>query len=411
MNSSALSPAARETLFREAAELAAEAAAESDREGSPTEAALERFGALGAFRLGLDLGSDSAHPEGAAPAAPELGDGADRAASQLGDYARLLEAVAGECLSSAFSLWAHRMVVEYLYAAGGFDELLEDLLAGRRAGSIAMATAMQELAGVGSIPTIAVPEGDGYRVSGRIAWASNIAPGTVIVFPARVAGAGADGAADEAEDRGERVILTTVVGADGLTVREVQDLLALGATRSAMLQFDGVLVPAGGVVAASLDVCRARRHAHLLLQSAFCLGLAARCLAEAGQQLAGPGGVLAAHHARLSEQHRELADSLHAYADTDADTDTDTDADTGTDDPAAAGAREVTLLRYEAARLAGAAARHEATLVGGRGYVTTSATNRRLREATFLPVQSPSEVQLLQELEGFGLHLTEGYSI
>ncbi|MGD9607336.1 MAG: hypothetical protein AB7V10_07640 [Leucobacter sp.] len=402
MNSSALSPEARETLFREAAGLAAEVATESDREGSPAEAALERFGALGAFRLGLAGG----HPEGAAPAASQLGDGADRAAAQLGDgadraaaqlgdYARLLEAVAGECLSSAFSLWAHRMVVEYLYAAGGFDELLEDLLAGRRAGSIAMATAMQELAGVGSIPTIAVPEGDGYRVSGRIAWASNIAPGTVIVFPARVAGAGAGGAADEAEDRGERVILTTVVGADGLTVREVQDLLALGATRSAMLQFDGVLVPAGGVVAASLDVCRARRHAHLLLQSAFCLGLAARCLAEAGQQLAGPGGVLAAHHARLSEQHRELADSLHAYA----------------DDRSAAGAREVTLLRYEAARLAGAAARHEATLVGGRGYVTTSATNRRLREATFLPVQSPSEVQLLQELEGFGLHLTEGYSI
>lgn len=395
MNSSALNPEARKTLFRAAAELAAEAAAESDREGSPAEAALERFGALGAFRLGLGLGSDSGHPEGAASAASQLGDSADRAAAQLGDYARLLEAVAGECLSSAFSLWAHRMVVEYLYAAGGFDELLEDLLAGRRAGSIAMATAMQELAGVGSIPTIAVPEGDGYRVSGRIAWASNIAPGTVIVFPARVAGAGAGGAADEAEDRGERVILTTVVGVDGLTVREVQDLLALGATRSAMLQFDGVLVPAGGVVATSLDVCRARRRAHLLLQSAFCLGLAARCLAEAGQQLAGPGGVLAAHHARLSEQHRELADSLHAYA----------------DDRSAAGAREVTLLRYEAARLTGAAARHEATLVGSRGYVTTSATNRRLREATFLPVQSPSEVQLLQELEGFGLHLTEGYSI
>lgn len=408
MNSSALNPEARKTLFRAAAELAAEGAAESDREGSPAEAALERFGALSAFRLGLGLGSDSGHPEGAASAASQLGDSADRAAAQLGDYARLLEAVAGECLSSAFSLWAHRMVVEYLYAAGGFDELLEDLLAGRRAGSIAMATAMQELAGVGSIPTIAVPEGDGYRVSGRIAWASNIAPGTVIVFPARVAGAGAGGAADEAEDRGERVILTTVVGVDGLTVREVQDLLALGATRSAMLQFDGVLVPAGGVVATSLDVCRARRRAHLLLQSAFCLGLAARCLAEAGQQLAGPGGVLAAHHARLSEQHRELADSLHAYSDT------DTDTATGTDDPAAAktaGAREVTLLRYEAARLTGAAARHEATLVGSRGYVTTSATNRRLREATFLPVQSPSEVQLLQELEGFGLHLTEGYSI
>lgn len=383
---------AREALLRDAVSLAAEAAAAADRDGSSAEAALARFGALGAFRLGLDDGE----PAGSGDAPPVACTTTDASAASLRDDARLLEAVAGECLSSAFSLWAHRMVLEYLRAAGGFDELLGELLAGRRAGSIAMATAMQELAGIGSIPTIAVPDGDGYRVSGRIAWASNIAPGTVIVFPARVVRPAADGtSAEDAPDRGERVILTAVVGADGLAVREAKDLLALGATRSAMLHFDGVVVGREAVVATSLDACRAHRHAHLLLQSAFCLGLAARCLAEAELHVAGPGGVLAAYHARLTGQHRELTAGLHA----------------ATERPSEVDARAVTLLRYEAARLAGAAARHEATLVGGRGYVTTSATNRRLREAAFLPVQSPSEVQLLQELEGFGVHLTEGYSI
>ena len=370
-----------DAVIREAAGLAAATAAETDRTGTPAETGLARFGALGALRLDMD----------AEPLA-------------LGTYVRLLEAVAAECLSSAFSLWAHRMVVEYLRAAGGFDDLLEELLSGERAGSIAMATAMQELAGMGSIPTRAVPEGDGYRVTGRVAWASNIAPGTVLVFPARVVAARADGTSSigtgrdaEAveEDAGARVILCATVGEAGLKTAPVNDLLALGATRSAMLEFDDLRVDLSRVVATSLDAARARRSTHLTLQSAFCLGIAGRCLTEAAGFLAGPGGILAAHHARLVAQHAQLTETLHKVA-----------ADLQLATP-----QEITLLRYESARLAHAAARHESTLVGGRGYVTTSATNRRLREASFLPVQSPSEIQLLQELEQLGVFPAETYSI
>lgn len=370
-----------DALIREAAGLAAATAAEADRTGSPAETGLQRFGALGALRLDMD----------AEPFA-------------LGTTVRLLEAVAAECLSSAFSLWAHRMVVEYLRAAGGFDDLLEELLSGERAGSIAMATAMQELAGMGSIPTRAVPEGDGYRVTGRIAWASNIAPGAVIVFPARVVAPRAgDATLSDAErgggipeeDAGARVILCATVGEAGLKTAPVNDLLALGATRSAMLEFDHLRVDPSRVVATSLDACRTRRSTHLTLQSAFCLGIAGRCLAEAAGFLAGPGGILAAHHARLVAQHAQLTETLHQVA-----------ADLQLATP-----QEITLLRYESARLAHAAARHESTLVGGRGYVTTSATNRRLREASFLPVQSPSEIQLLQELEQLGVFPAETYSI
>jgi alkylation response protein AidB-like acyl-CoA dehydrogenase len=249
-----------------------------------------------------------------------------------------------------------------------------------------------------------VPDGDGYRVSGRIAWAANIAPGTVIVFPARVVApptvdatrSGAQPGGDAPEvDANARVILCTTVGEPGLITAPVNDLLALGATRSAMLEFDNLRVDPSRVVATSLDACRTRRSTHLTLQSAFCLGIAGRCLTEAAGFLAGPGGILAAHHARLVAQHAHLTATLHRVS----------------DDLHQATPQEITLLRYESARLAHAAARHESTLVGGRGYVTTSATNRRLREASFLPVQSPSEIQLLQELEQLGVFPAETYSI
>ena len=67
--------------------------------------------------------------------------------------------------------------------------------------------------------------------------------------------------------------------------------------------------------------------------------------------------------------------------------------------PAATGAdREIVELRLSAARLAGAASRLECKLVGGAGYAARSATARRLRGAAFLPIQSPTEGQLLWEL-------------
>ncbi|GAC58849.1 hypothetical protein GOHSU_55_00040 [Gordonia hirsuta DSM 44140 = NBRC 16056] len=354
-------------LIDDAAALAAADADRADRAQVDTGEVIERFGALGALRIGYE----------------------DPATDRSG-YAGLLGAVSAECMSSAFSLWAHRMVIEYLRAADGFDDELAALLSGQRSGSIAMATAMQELAGVGTIPTRAVPDGDGYRVYGRIAWASNIAPGTLVVFPARVAED-----PDVAEDGGQRVILAATVGDDGLSVTQVEDLLALQATRSAMLKFDGVVVPAGGIVADSLDICRARRTTHLLWQSSFALGLAGRCLQVAAEQLDGAGAVLSAQHERLRSRHSELTERAAEYA-----------RDTEAVAPA-----DITLLRYEAARIAQDAARHESALIGGRGYVTTSGTNRRLREASFLPVQSPSEVQLIAEMEKFGIDVVDNYAI
>ena len=60
--------------------------------------------------------------------------------------------------------------------------------------------------------------------------------------------------------------------------------------------------------------------------------------------------------------------------------------------------RELVRLRLDCARLATATTALEAKVVGGRGYVTTSPTARRLREAAFLPIQAPTEGQLRWEL-------------
>jgi len=84
--------------------------------------------------------------------------------------------ISGECMSTGFSLWAHRMAVEYLLtAATPFGiEAARPLLAGTAPGVTALASAFKEAAGCGSLELTAEPIDRGYEVSGPTRWASNL---------------------------------------------------------------------------------------------------------------------------------------------------------------------------------------------------------------------------------------------
>ncbi|GAA2207408.1 acyl-CoA dehydrogenase family protein [Nonomuraea monospora] len=288
------------------------------------------------------------------------------------EAAALIELIAAECLSSAFSLWAHRMVIEYLRESGDpLGPVRAGLAAGTEVGSTAMAAALQELAGLREVPVVATPDGGGYRLDGPIRWASNLVPGATVVLPARVG----DGAG--------RIVAVVRVGDPGVAVAPPQRLLALNATASSSITLTGVHVEAGHVVTDDLaGFVRRARPVLLLLQTAFCLGLARRSLDEARQLIRGEATV-------LLPDLEESAARLDDFAER---------ARRAQRAPADADPLEITRLRYDAARLTLAATRLEATASGGRGYATGTAVNRRLREAAFLPVQSPSETQLRWEL-------------
>ena len=64
---------------------------------------------------------------------------------------------------------------------------------------------------------------------------------------------------------------------------------------------------------------------------------------------------------------------------------------------------DLLLLRLDGAEIAPAATRLEAILCGGMVYAQAAPANRRMREAAFLPVQSPSQSQLRWELDRLGV--------
>lgn len=330
--------------------LAAQRAGDVDRAGSDVRPALRRLGAAGL----LDRGT----PGGA---------------GTLGEQVEVTRALAQSCVATAFSAWAQRMAIGYLASWGGAQlrgALLPSLVSGERAGATAMATAFQDALGLKQVGVHARPDGDEVVLDGTIPWASNLFPdGAAVVLPARTAD-------------GRRLIVAITTDLDGVGLAPYPSLLALGATASTSMTLDGVRIPSAWVLTDRfLDFLTDVRPAFLLLQVAFCLGLVDAALTGADGRFVGVTGALADDHHRLVERRDDLDGTLRRLL-----------AD------GAAPTVELVRLRLAAGQLGVDATRHESTVRGGAGYLAGSPTARRLREAAFLPIQSPTEAQLRWEL-------------
>ena len=311
-------------------------------------------------------------------AAGLLGVGAPgNADGRLLEMVDVIRLISGECMSTGFSLWAHRMAVEYLLtAATAFSTVAaQSLLAGATLGVTGMASAFKEAAGCGSLELTATPVADGYEVSGPIRWASNLYPDSTMVTAVRT-------------DDGEKLIVALPLNTPGVVVGDHFDLLAMGSTASSYLNLKGAYVPSEQVLSRDFDgFLQAVRPTFLVLQSAMCLGLTRTTVEQARLGLSGVNSVFSADVDRIAER---LACAEVTLANLAA-------AVGGTKPPTK---KELLSLRLTAAELSSASADLEIRTAGGKGYASRTSASRRYREAAFIPVQSPSEGQLRWELAG-----------
>lgn len=294
---------------------------------------------------------------------------------RLPDMAEVIRLISGECMSTGFSLWAHRMAIEYLLtAATAFSAAaVQPLLAGTTLGVTGMASAFKEAAGCGRLELTATPVAGGYEVSGPIRWASNLYPDSTMVTAVRT-------------DAGERLIVALPLDTPGVVLGDHFDLLALGSTASSYLNLEGAHVPSQQVLSSDFDgFLQSVRPTFLVLQSAMCLGLTRTAVEQAGLGLSGVNSVFSADVDRIAERlaHAEAVLAKAAAA-------------VGGEEPPSK--KELLSLRLAAAELSSASADLEIRTAGGKGYASRTSASRRYREAAFIPVQSPSEGQLRWEL-------------
>lgn len=322
--------------------------------------------------------------DGAASILPRLADadvlriGVPRAQGGLGghinDAVGAIAAVSSHSLAAGFVFWGHRTFIEYLLQSPNErlrDRLLPDLLSGRRAGATGLSNAMKFLSGVEALQIKAAVQ-DGVRtVTGKLPWVTNLRA------------AGFDVAAAVQGEGGSTPFVASL-SSDSAGVRRSPDLALMGmrASSTAAVDLDGVRVSEDDIIHPDAGVWLPQvRPAFLGLQCAMSIGLAKRSLAETELRLNKNRDVLAADVDALSRD-LDIAEGQLAAGLLDA--------------RFIAAPAPLFRIRLQLAAIVSGAVQLELAASGGQAYLSEPGRSfqRRLREAAFVPIITPSLVQL-----------------
>lgn len=292
------------------------------------------------------------------------------------DAVNAIAAVSEHSLAAGFVFWGHRAYIEYLLQSPNFglrDSRMPGLLAGSRAGATGLSNAMKFLAGIEELQIKAriVEGGDALLVDGKMPWVTNLRA------------AGFDVAAAIDGPTGRPAFVASLSSEDeGLARSADLDLMAMRATSTAAIDVRQVRIDPSRILHSNASEWLPRvRPAFLGLQCGMSIGLARRALRETETKLEGGRSVLAADHAELASalagQEILLRDGLKANAFLEA--------------PA-----RLFRIRIRLAEIATDAVQLELQASGGKAYMSRfgSAFQRRLREVAFIPIITPSLVQL-----------------
>jgi alkylation response protein AidB-like acyl-CoA dehydrogenase len=293
------------------------------------------------------------------------------------DAIRAVTAVAQHSLTAAFVLWGHRTFIEYVAQSDNAqlrERWLPALLAGRIAGASGLSNAMKYLSNLEPLQMRATRHPAGWSLDGSLPWITNLRREGFVVA-----------AAFDHPDGAPPSIFAIPHDARGVERSDDLDLIALRASNTAALRVAGTALDAGDRIADDARSFLARvRPSFLGLQCGMSLGLAQRALAEVAAASPGSRAAIQAEAADLEARlASEAAQLLSGVAD-----------GTFLRRPAA-----MFELRIAIAQTVGEAVALEVQASGGRGYLrATGGTARRVREASFIPIVTPSLVQLKAQL-------------
>lgn len=285
-----------------------------------------------------------------------------------------IAAVAERSLTAGFVFWGHRAFIECLLQSANTDlreTLLPNLLTGRRGGAVGLSNAMKFLSGAEQLQIRAQAVGETLRLDGKLPWVTNLPP------------TGFDVAVAVQGDGDAPAFIAALSSEDtGLERSENLDLMAMRGSNTAALKIDGVRISEYRIIDADASEWLPNiRPAFLSLQCAMSIGLARRALEEATGRLHQGRDILSepvtAQIAALNDSEAQLRAGLRGAR--------------FLEQPAS-----LFRLRIRLAEIVAEAIQLELSASGGRAYLTASGEGfqRRLREAAFVPIITPSLVQL-----------------
>lgn len=330
-----------------------------DREGHYPEAQLRRFGEAGLY---------APHVTGAP------GDG-----DLYGAIAGM--AVVGEtCLSTAFAAWCQDACGWYLFNSGNAalrDSLLPEVAAGRQLGGTGLSNPMKSYAGIEPVRLSGERVGGGYVVNGVLPWVSNLGDGHVF------------GAIFDVPGRDGAVMALLRCGDPGISIAQRSHFCALEGTRTVAVMVKQAFVPDSLILADPVDPYLVKvTPGFILLQAGMALGIL-RGAVNAMHAADITHGHINAFLPERPEMFEEALAGLEQGIARLAATPYENSPDY---------MRALLQARLSAAewvlRGVNAAMLH----AGTKGYLIDGDAQRRLREAYFIAIVTPSIKHLRKEL-------------
>lgn len=295
---------------------------------------------------------------------------------------------AEECMSTAFCVWCQDTLGWYI-ASSDNDYLkthvLPKVAKGSSLGGTGMSNPMKAIGDIEPMKLKGVRVDGGYKVKGILPWVSNLLEdgyfGTM--FHVDVDG----------EDKPKRVMTIIHAAWEGVKLRLDHDFVAMGGTATCNVQMRDVFVPDEFVLADPADAfVKKMRPGFVLMQCGMAAGIIKNCI-ELMEQVRGPLGHVNCFLEKQPEDIRADYDALLADIMELAKTPYDTSN---------AYFKRVLKARLRGGELSVEAAHFAQLHCGARGYVSTGAAQRRLREAYFVAIVTPATKhlrKLISELE------------
>jgi alkylation response protein AidB-like acyl-CoA dehydrogenase len=287
--------------------------------------------------------------------------------------------LAEHSLAAAFVYWAQRTMIECLLHSPNrplAQRLLPSLLDGTVAGAPGLSSATKFMGGLDQVHLRFAAVPGGQRLNGTVRWASNLGKqGFVLAAAARQ------------EDADSVAVFLIPDGVEGVLRSPDLDLIGLRGTNTASVQLAGAVLDDGWRLHSDVRAFLPKiRPALLGLQCGLGLGLARASLRAAREAGAEMPSVLQAEVDALQRSADEFWLAISNGID---------------DGRLNERPRDLVSLRLRMVELAMAAVQLEVQALGGRGYMHGKADNltRRWREAAFLPIVTPTTVQLKTELD------------
>lgn len=291
------------------------------------------------------------------------------------DVIEALTELGSHSLTAAFVSWGHRTFIENILASDNSyprDTWLPELLTAKRAGGTGLSNAVKFLSNIEELNVTLVEENGKQYLQGRLPWVTNLRSDKfVAVFAAGF------------EDSNKRPIILAVPSeAAGLSRSEDLEFVSLQGSNTAALTFDKVPLNSNWILSNDApDFIAKTRPGFLGYQFGLAFGLAQRSLDEVKASLNSNRSVLTKEFEETAQAILQLKKSLYLGLQ---------------DDYFIEHPKELFQLRIDIVELVATSLLLELQSSGGRGYFKHSPSSfiRRWNEGVFLPIVTPSAVQL-----------------